>query len=439
VSGQAAPLQEERPATSARPATAEKAPLSGSWLVVAQVLALGTIFLISSRQFVGQGVTFGHIASLLLLPLWVPAFRRSRAALALGVLGLLAVVASVWLTEFSAVDHEITQNNLISNTLLVVGPIATIGVILWAREYLSVRAIGVTYGLGMLASALTREESFAVNPWKFAIAVPLAVILLSLVEGGNRRALQVLILLALAAASAAFDSRSYFAEFLLAAVLVAWQWIPRSRTRRASAMRVLAIFAVIGLVVYNLGISLLVGGVLGQGAQARSVEQIDRAGNILLGARPEAGASVALFFYRPLGFGAGALANDNDIDAAKAGMRALNYDPDNGYVENFLFGQKFELHSMLGDLWAYSGVVGIAVGLISLVLLIMIITKGVAHRAVGGLVLFVAVQSVWSMFFNPLYSSGPVLALALGLGLSVLTAGKPEHAPELSPAPALAR
>jgi hypothetical protein len=202
---------------------------------------------------------------------------------------------------------------------------------------------------------------------------------------------------------------------------------------------VLAIFAVIGLVIYNLGISLLVGGVLGQGAQARSVEQIDRAGNILLGARPEAGASVALFLYRPLGFGAGALANDSDIDAAKAGMRALNYDPDNGYVENFLFGQKFELHSMLGDLWAYSGIVGIAVGLISLVLLIMIITKGVAHRAVGGLVLFVAVQSVWSMFFNPLYSSGPVLALALGLGLSVLTAGKTEDAPELAPAPALAR
>jgi hypothetical protein len=288
----------------------------------------------------------------------------------------------------------------------------------------------------MLFSAFTREEDFTVNPWKFALAVPIAVILLSLAEAGQRRGLQFVILLALAAASAAFDSRSFFAEFLLAAVLVAWQWIPKSRTRRASALRVLALLAVVGLVLYNVGISLLVNGVLGEGAQARSVEQIDRAGNILLGARPEAGASIALFLYRPLGFGAGALANDSDIDAAKAGMRALNYDPDNGYVENFLFGQKFELHSMLGDLWAYAGLIGIALGLLSAVLLVMIVTKGVAHRAIGGLVLFLAVQSLWNTFFNPLYSSGPVLALALGLGLTLLPQRRSEDEPE--PAPALA-
>ncbi|WP_210509034.1 hypothetical protein [Naasia sp. SYSU D00057] len=395
------------------------APLSGAWLVVAQVLAIAAIFLISSRQFLGQGVTLGHVASLFLLPLWVPAFRRYVGGVTLGVLAVLGTLASVWLTRYSSVDHVVTYSDSIANTLLLVGTVAAVGVIFWAREYLPLWAIALTYGIGMLASAFTREDSWVTNPWKSALAVPLAVITLAIAERTGQRWLQILVLLALAAASALLDSRSYFAEFLLAALLVAWQMIPKSKTRRASALRVLAVFGAFGLVIYNLGIALLVEGVLGERAQERSVEQIERAGNILLGARPEAGATVALFLDRPLGFGAGVLANGEDIDTAKAGMRVLNYDPDNGYVENFLFGAKFELHSMAGDLWAYFGPVGVVVAIVALVMLLQIITRGVAFRMVGGLGMFLAVQSLWNLFFNPLYTSAPVLAIALGVGLAL--------------------
>ena len=39
-------------------------------------------------------------------------------------------------------------------------------------------------------------------------------------------------------------------------------------------------------------------------------------------------------------------------------MSALNYDPNNGYVEQYLFGQGYEVHSVLGDLWIHFGVAG---------------------------------------------------------------------------------
>jgi hypothetical protein len=287
----------------------------------------------------------------------------------------------------------------------------------------------------MLLSALTREESFLDNAWKDALAVPLAALVLAIAEWTGRRILEVFGLLVLAFASVAFDSRAYFAEFLLAAVLVGWQLLPRTPGRKASATRILLGVTTVAIAVYAVGSALLVQGFLGTEAQERSQEQLERAGNLLIGGRPEAAASVALFFYRPLGYGAGALANPEDIEQAKNGMAAINYDPENGYVENFMFGQKFELHSVLGDLWAYFGWAGIAFAALSLVLLLRIISKGVADRNVGAVVMVFAVQSLWNLFFNPLYSSAPILALALGLGLTLRARAQDTGVPGLTDRP----
>ncbi|THG30805.1 hypothetical protein [Naasia lichenicola] len=393
-------------------------------LPVIQTIAIAIILLMSSRQFIGQGITFGHLAALVTIPLWLPTFRHFIGGIWIAVIGAIGGVAAIWLTMLASADHETTDNNLISNTLLLVGLVAAVGIVLWARQYLSIGVIGVTYGVGMLISALTREESFTVNPWKFALAVPIAVIVLSFVARTGRHWLGIIFLIVLAGASVAFDSRAYFGQFLIAAVLVGWQLLPRrASAKKGGGLRVLFAFAVIALVVYNVGTSLLVQGYLGTEAQARSVEQVDRAGSILVGGRPELAATIALFLSRPFGFGAGSLANPGDVDVAKAGMLTINYDPNNGYVENFLFGTKFELHSMMGDLWAYFGFAGIAFGLLSLVLLLLIIGRRVATRTANSVTMFLVVQSLWNLFFNPLYTSGPILALALGLGLALKAEG----------------
>ena len=43
---------------------------------------------------------------------------------------------------------------------------------------------------------------------------------------------------------------------------------------------------------------------------------------------------------------------------AKRGMAALGYDPENGYVENFMFGGRIELHSGVMDMWAAASIPG---------------------------------------------------------------------------------
>jgi hypothetical protein len=244
------------------------------------------------------------------------------------------------------------------------------------------------------------------------------------------------VLLVLALISARLDSRSYFGEFIIAALLVIWQMLPLGR-RHGSAPRVLLGFGIVVAAIYNIGTSLVLGGALGEETQARSVEQVQRAGSILVGGRPEMGATAALFLSRPVGFGAGTLANNADLITAQNGMRQVNYDPENGYVENFLFGKQIELHSMVGDLWTYSGFAGIAFAIVCMVLLLVVIGRGMASRAMTAVLLFTVVQSFWNMFFNPLLASAPVLVFALGLGLTlrrgkIPPSGLAESRPEMT-------
>ena len=77
-------------------ATRQGATSEGA-LRFAQAAALLTVLLISSRQFLGEGVTLGHIATLLVAPLWIPALRRWTGGLWLAGVGVAATIASVWL------------------------------------------------------------------------------------------------------------------------------------------------------------------------------------------------------------------------------------------------------------------------------------------------------------------------------------------------------
>ena len=95
----------------------------------ARAAALVAVFLIASRQFVGEGVTLGHIATLLTAPLWIPALRRTVGAVWLAVGGAVAVLASVWLTFAAAPDHAWTMNRLVADKVLVGGVVTSIGVL----------------------------------------------------------------------------------------------------------------------------------------------------------------------------------------------------------------------------------------------------------------------------------------------------------------------
>ena len=148
----------------------------------------------------------------------------------------------------------------------------------------------------------------------------------------------------------------------------------------------------------------------------RSEAQIASTGSILLGGRPEIGAAVALLREYLGGLGLGTLPTFGDVYIAKGGMYAVNYDPNNGYVENYMFGSRIEVHSVLGDLWLRFGVFGMATAVALLLIALVGALALIARNRASALVVFLAVQTSWETMFSPMYTTAAqILTLAVGL------------------------
>jgi hypothetical protein len=398
-------------------APADPVAAAGAAHPVLRVLAAVAIALIAYREPIQQGLEVGHVAAVLLAPLWIPAFLRHRGAPLVAGLIALSVVAGAFLTGFASADHATSSTEGVSASVLILGVLASVGVVVWARTLMRDATVAVWFGVGLVAGINPGSTLFATNPWKFGLSVPLTVLLLALAWRTGRRWIAVVVLVALIVMAGANDFRSDLAILLLVLLVVLWDMRPATG-RRGSVLSTLLVLAGLAVVVYQAGQALILEGYLGEATRERTERQLDEAGSVIAGGRPELGAATALFQHHPWGFGSGTLPNLTDIQVAKTGMAALNYDPDNGYVENYLFGSSFELHSVLGDLWTRFGLVGIALTLVLVVILVSAALTTVTHRTVAALLIYVIVRSVWNMPFSPLYSAVPLLVLALGLSLA---------------------
>lgn len=386
-------------------------------------LAFILLALLGMRLEINQALTLGDVAALALSPVWLFSLRFYRWARSVMALGATALLLGFWLCGFSALDHGFDRISYFNNSVVFGGLFLSIGTILWARTLMPQWLVGVAFGAG-LALGVSGTGRAAENLWKFGYAIPSIIVVLSVVGyadsrwGLNRRLVDLGLLLALALLSGASDGRSLFGLLMLAFVLVLWQLIPQGRAARRAAAKTLLAFAGMTLVIYNVGTSLLVDGYLGAEAQHRSVEQISLSGSLLLGGRPEMAATAALFQSHPWGFGVGIRPSLDDILIAKTGMAAIHYEPNNGYVENYMFGTHFELHSVLGDFWVLFGLAGMAFAVLILVLIVKWIVTSVARRRASGLVVFLCILTLWNIPFSPMYTSVPAMALAVGLVLS---------------------
>ncbi|MEV8213002.1 hypothetical protein [Leifsonia sp. NPDC077715] len=389
----------------------------GAWQAITRVVAALALVIIGARIQLPQGLTAGYLVAVLLLPVWVSVLPRYRGGILLMVLGGAAALNGYLLTGLAR-GTEHTGNGLaLQNTFVLVGTMLAIGVVLWARTLMPLWSIGLLFGIGLLVGIDPHGLLAGGNPWKFVFAVPVTVIALSIAMVRKSRGLELVIVVALAAVSMASDARSGFAILMLTGVLVVWQLRPTSNTKRASTARVLLGLLLLAGIAYNVGQSLIVDGALGEATQQRTIAQINTSGSLILGGRPELAATAALAQHYPFGFGSGTYASSSQILVAKQGMLAINYDPNNGYVENFMFGTGFELHSMIGDLWANYGVAGVALAAALLWYILRGLGHSVARRTASALVIYLAVRTLWSMFFGPWYSSVTLLTLLIGMTL----------------------
>ncbi|RIJ51510.1 hypothetical protein DZG00_08615 [Clavibacter lycopersici] len=380
-------------------------------------MAVVAVIALAFRLPLLQGLELGHVIGVVLAPLWLPVLLRHRGAPVLALLVVAAVAAGAWLTGFSAADHDVSSTEAVSSSVLILGVLVGVGVLVWARTLMPDASVAVWFGVGMVIGINPDSTLFSTNVWKFGLAVPVAVLLLALAWRSGRRWVAPVVLVVLVVLAGVNDARSELAILLLVLLVVLWNLRPTASRPRASIGTTLLGLGGLALVVYQGGQALILEGYLGEATRQRTEAQLDGAGSVIVGGRPEIGAAVALFQHHPWGFGSGTLPNLTEIQVAKTGMAALNYDPDNGYVEDYLFGSAFELHSVLGDLWTRFGLVGILLTIAITIVLLAGAASGIAARASAGLVVYVVVKSLWNIPFSPVFSAVPLLMLALGMTL----------------------
>lgn len=411
------------------------APSTRGHQAASVVVALLVSVAVGSRLNVAAEITVGTMCAVVLAPVWLAAAAKYRWAWMFLTLGALCAVTGPALTEAARFDHAVDplleREAYVRLAELVLG----VGVLLWARLHLGTRWLAVAYGCGMLIDVVQRGEP----SFKFGIGLAVSVIVLGWLTPGLRpgrgtwrrvpRATQVMACFGIGVLFALDDGRSAFAMLLLTAAVVLWQARMNEGSLRRSAVLTVGVVGAAGLAVYGGAQALILDGAFGTAMAQRTAQQIELSGNLLVAGRPEMGATTALLAHRPFGFGPGVPVNGVDLAAAKEGMSALGYDPDNNYVYDYMFGSGVELHSLFGDFWATYGPAGVLLWLFLVLLVGASLVRRTVRAMADPLLVYVAILAAWNLFFSPIYASLPMLILAVVLLLPRHTDAHPEKSP----------
>jgi hypothetical protein len=383
-----------------------------------QVLCVLATFLVGLHLETFGDIRVGVIAAVATLPIWIRVMPRYRGPVLVLALALLASLTGWVCSLVFSTSHDVLPSAMLSRSGLVLGLALSAAMLVWARDQLGVKGMAMSFAFGLVASIWVLPQSPADNPWRFVSSIPITVFVLALAWIVDRWWIEVVCLLALAVIGVQNDSRSNSAILFLAAVVIAWQAISRSlfgRRRRTSVA--IAGLTLTGLACFLVAQAAIVEGVFGEVTQQRTLEQIERGGNVLLGGRPEIAASIALITRYPFGLGSGTRATLQDVLAAKTSMEAIGYNPDNNYVNRFMFGSGVEVHSVIGDAWIWMGVVGAALIVAITIVILRGFTAGVRTSALGGLFVYLAVRFVWDLAFSPLPSASVLMVLTIAIAV----------------------
>ncbi|WP_342372833.1 hypothetical protein PCC79_01820 [Propioniciclava soli] len=354
---------------------------------------------------------------LLLSPLWLRRARRTAVGW-LATLACLAVGGGLITAEFMSTGARISSTSLaVSQSLMVLSIVLGAGTVVWASHLLNRGWVAVTFGVGMLIGQ-ARLGLSSDNPWKYDLFIPVTLILLGTAWARGARRPEMVALLGIALLSIINDSRSAASIAAVGLVALVWQWAQAHLKVRTGRFRILVTLGFLGMTMYLLIQTFILEGYLGAATQARSQAQMRAAGSLILGGRPELGATRALLEASPWGYGLGIIPDSHDVWIAKTGMSSLNYEPDNGYVEKYMFGGGMEVHSVLGDLWLRCGPLGAALGLALVAVIVSRLATRLAEGEAPALLVILTLLVCWDALFSPLYVTA-VQVLAVTLGLSV--------------------
>lgn len=404
------------------------APMHALYARATRIIASVAVVAIGLDERVGMGATAALPLAVVLLPLWLPFLRQHALATLIASLAAVSAVSGVVLSELSAADHVVSGPNRIQAIGLLASGIAAFGLLLWAASHLPLHRIVMLYGAGALASTIANGET----SWKYNLAVPTTFVVLGAVERRRGTVLPAVAVLVLGVAGVADEARSYFGVCVLAATLTIWQLRPTSQAHPTTARHrwfPVALLAGLGVAIYFFTTAMATGGTLGETLQERSTTQISSSGSLIAGGRPEWAATRELLELRPAGYGAGVVPDWADRIAGETGLASINVDA-GGYADNYMFGNTFELHSVVADLWARFGWVGVALGLTIVLAIVRGMSFLLAERRAPTYLLFGCILALWYVLFGPMYSNWLDVCVPLGLATIAVGARPEVPAPE---------
>ncbi|HEY7071383.1 MAG TPA: hypothetical protein VH479_14750 [Acidimicrobiales bacterium] len=358
------------------------------------------------------GTSAALLLAVLLLPLWLPVLPAYRLATLVCALSALCVVSGLVLAELSAVDHAVDRIRGLQSIGLLASGVAALVLILWARTELPLHRVVLLYGAGAVAGALVHGD----YRWKFTLAMPVALIVLALLERTRTWVIPVVALLGIGILSVADEGRSLFGASVLVATLATWQHRPRSSGRRVWRWFPLVALAGVAVAVYVFATALATGGELGEAVRETSTRQVRSDGSLITGGRPEWAATRELVRLKPAGYGVGVVPDWTDRMTGKAGLASIGVDVD-PFREQYMFGAQLELHSIAADLWAGYGWAGVALAAVVTFALVRSLSFALAGGQAPTYVLFAGVMALWYMLFGPIGSNWLDVCAALGFAL----------------------
>ena len=388
------------------------------------------VFIMAFRYSVPPNIPVCYFLALCLLPVTVRYLTHYRGAVIISGLCILSALSGLLLTMQQGGFGNVGGSLTAVQTARVLGIALVLATLLWARTLVGIRCLVLTFGVGSLASLIVS----GVNPdnaWKFSLSVPVALIALSLPAVAEHRWRQVLVVLALVAVSALNDSRSAAGLLLMAVVLTVTQRGQRGSEQQGQwrAWVSLGRIALIGIGVFFVTQAAILEGMLGEAARIRTEAQIALSGSSIVGGRPEMGAALALIYQRPWGYGAGTLVTYDYLMLAKSGMNSLGYNTrKNGYVEQYMFGQGFEVHSVLGDMWILFGIAGAALAVVFVAFSLIGLGESLSRGSAITVAIFLILRLTWDFTFSPFPSAMYLLPLTLAVALPRVTVSRPDDA-----------
>ncbi len=346
--------------------------------------------------------------------------RFAKALIALSLIGAIVTAVSALAQRVDIAN--LTVISTLSLTLLVAGFVKLTGGVRDAVHLLAWLSVGMI-GFFVIVGADNTRDTFE-HLWKYGVAVPLALLLVSLISTASvRRLWPVLALLAIGASSVALGFRSH--GLICVAVVLILFAKGSSKSRHGRVFKV----ALAALLFYALSVAAplaIDSGLFGEGVRARTEEQLTSGASPLLSGRVEPPLSIAAISAR-FWFGWGHL-NAIDYTTIAHGQQIaaqLGLTNPGAYMNLWVRRDgRVSVHSVLFEAWAQGGVIAALGPLVMIAIFVLAIARTTGKWA--PIVLLVSVQGIWDVLFSTWGAQRPqLLAVSIVIAMWAITATRP--------------